>query len=114
MVRFEEWLDFLLKSPDFLLKNGWFFILKRLVFIIKQLFAKMSGALTWGLAELIEVELSALPSFQLRGSWGSPSATLGLVYAATGLGALLGPLVANSCGGEGSIHMGGSGAECHH
>ena len=74
----------------------------------------MSGALTWGLAELIEVELSALPSFQLRGSWGSPSATLGLVYAATGLGALLGPLVANSCGGEGSIHMGGSGAECHH
>eukprot|EP01043_Picozoa_sp_COSAG02_P023022 COSAG02_NODE_1216_length_13843_cov_500.465949_8_plen_437_part_00 len=61
-----------------------------------------------GLAELIEVELSALPSFQLRGSWGSSSATLGLVYAATGVGALLGPLVANSCGGEGSIYMGGS------
>ena len=30
-----------------------------------------------GLAELIEVELSALSSFQLRGSWGTPSATLG-------------------------------------
>ena len=30
------------------------------------------------------------------------------MYAATGLGALLGPLVANSCGGEGSIYMGGS------
>jgi MFS family permease len=72
------------------------------------LLARAHARVCRGLAELIEVELSALPSFQLRGSWGSPSATLGLVYAATGVGALLGPLVANSCGGEGSIYMGGS------
>ena len=86
--------------------------------------AKASGALTWGLAELIEVELSALSSFQLDGgcvhpslplcpalplahvgfgrAGGSQSATLGLVYLCTGVGALLGPIVANSCGGEGS------------
>jgi hypothetical protein len=32
-----------------------------------MLFAKMSGSLTWGLAELIEVQLSALPAFQLSG-----------------------------------------------
>jgi hypothetical protein len=42
----------------------------------------------------------------LPGAWASPSATLGLVYAATGVGALLGPLVANSCGGEDSIYTG--------
>ncbi len=35
--------------------------------------AKASGALTWGLAELIEVELSALSSFQLDGSCAHPS-----------------------------------------
>lgn len=70
--------------------------------LLCMLFAKMSGAWTWGLAELLEVELSADRGFQLDG-W-TPSATLGLVYAATGVGALCGPLVANSCatGSEGS------------
>ena len=38
--------------------------------------AKASGALTWGLAELIEVELSALSSFQLDGGCAHPSLPL--------------------------------------
>jgi hypothetical protein len=41
--------------------------LKRHPGLLLMLFAKMSGSLTWGLAELIEVQLSALPAFQLSG-----------------------------------------------
>ena len=62
--------------------------------LLIMLLAKMSGALTWGIAELLEVQLANDLAFQLQGS--SPSATLGLTYAAGGVGALLGPLVANS------------------
>eukprot|EP01052_Picozoa_sp_SAG31_P044461 SAG31_NODE_7759_length_1602_cov_1.550898_2_plen_251_part_00 len=74
----------------------------------------MSGALTWGLAELLEVELADEPAFQFHygdnlsntsatqdsrgaaaGGTAAASVTLGWVYLATGVGALLGPLVAN-------------------
>eukprot|EP01047_Picozoa_sp_COSAG01_P051262 COSAG01_NODE_5269_length_4369_cov_15.316159_2_plen_641_part_00 len=62
--------------------------------LIVVLFAKMSGALTWGIAELLEVQMANDTAFQLAGL--DASATLGVVYAAGGFGALLGPLVANS------------------
>ena len=58
--------------------------------LLAVLCIKGSAAVNWGMSELLEVQLAAEPRMQ---SWGGLPSTLGVVYAATGLGCVLGPVM---------------------
>jgi len=60
----------------------------RSLFII--LFIKSSAAISWGLAELLEVEYSSMSNMH---QLGNESSTLGYIYASTGIGCILGPIL---------------------
>ena len=66
-------------------------------FILALSLVKAAGALVWGAINVLEIPL-AQQVFPLR---GSGSITLGILYAATGIGTGIGPLVARRIIGDG-------------
>jgi hypothetical protein len=58
--------------------------------LLAACFIKATAALTWGMAELLEVQFCTLSGVQVRG--GDFTTTLGLVYASSGLGCIVGPM----------------------
>ena len=66
--------------------------------LLDACFLKGSAALTWGLAELLEVSFATVRALQVAGGFG---ATLGLVYASSGLGCIVGPLAVGALTGTG-------------
>jgi len=64
--------------------------------LLTLLFIKGTAAVNWGLAELLEVEYARMSTMH---QLGGLTTSLGLIYASSGLGCMIGPVVAGATTG---------------